>query len=310
MFKRKFVKTRRDKRSYTGRFAPSPSGPLHIGSLVCAVASFLDARANGGRWLVRIEDIDPPREQAGAADNILKSLEQHDLLWDDQVLYQSSRSEAYRAALEDLQRAQLVYRCNCTRQRLKALPGDYDNHCRQCPPAKDEPAALRLNLSQIPATHNGICFTDGIQGEQCWQIRSDGDFCVHRKDGLFAYQLAVVLDDIFQNITHVVRGADLLDATAKQIALFFAFDTDPPAYAHHPVITDTQGRKLSKQNHAPALNLAAPQANLIQACRFLGMDIGSEHLTQKPSDILSWAIEHWDRARVPATKSGMLPGLG
>ena len=298
-----------DDIAYIGRFAPSPSGPLHIGSLVCALASFLDARANGGQWLVRIEDIDPPREQAGAADDILKSLEQHHLLWDGQVLYQSCRSEAYRAALEELQNAHLVYRCNCTRQRLKSLPGDYDNHCRTHPPAQQKPAALRLNLNQVPATRNGIHFCDGIQGEQCCHVRDDGDFCVHRKDGLFAYQLAVVVDDIFQNITNVVRGADLLDVTAKQIAVFHALHADPPAYAHHPVITDAQGRKLSKQNHAPALNLAQPQANLIQACRFLGMNIGSEHLSQKPSDILDWAIANWDRTQVPPIKSGTLPTL-
>ena len=261
--------------TYVGRFAPSPTGPLHFGSLVCALASYLDAKRHDGKWLLRIEDIDPPREQPGAADAIRRTLEVHGLCWDGEVRYQSQRSEAYWDCLNDLKKSRLIYPCNCTRARLTPLGGRYDGYCRRHPPAANEPCALRLKVTGLPAEFrhidNAIEFVDRIQGIQKEDIaRVSGDFVIHRKDGLFAYQLAVVVDDIDQGVTDIVRGDDLLDTTARQIFLYHILGKKPPRYAHIPVVKDQHGNKLSKQNHAPAIDDSVPANNLLAALTTLG----------------------------------------
>lgn len=262
-------------RPYIGRFAPSPTGPLHFGSLVCALASYLDAKRHGGQWLLRIEDIDPPREQPGAADAIKRTLEAHGLYWDGEVRYQSQRSDAYWECLNELKKLDLVYPCNCTRARLASLNGPYDGHCRRHPPPAGEACALRLKVIELPEAfrqvNNNIEFRDRICGAQSENIEMiSGDFVTHRKDGLFAYQLAVVVDDIDQGVTDVVRGDDLLDTTARQIFLYHILGKTPPSYAHIPVIKDAQGNKLSKQNHAPAVDDSTPVENLQRALTCLG----------------------------------------
>ena len=289
---------------YIGRFAPSPSGPLHFGSLVCALASFLDARARCGTWLVRIEDIDPPREPKGAREAILQCLEAHGLHWDGELWLQSGRHEAYRALLAWLEKAELVYRCNCTRRRLQSLAGTYDGYCRNHPPPPGQAAALRLKVADLPATYGSvgshIAFSDDIQGRQEEDLRQTcGDFVIHRKDGLFAYQLAVVADDIAQQITHVVRGSDLLDTTARQIFLFKLLGQTPPRYSHIPVLVDQQGQKLSKQNHATPVGNASAGDNLWRACRCLGLLPPAALRRAEPSELLAWAGAHWRLDRVP-----------
>lgn len=292
---------------YVGRFAPSPSGPLHFGSIVCALASYIDAKRHGGQWLVRIEDIDPPREQPGASDQILRSLEAHGLHWDREVRYQSGRSEAYRAALDWLQREDLLYRCTCTRKRLAPLNGRYDGRCRFHPVDDEIPAALRLKVRDLPSpfahveTH--IAFTDRIKGALVEDLpQTGGDFVIHRKDGYFAYQLAVVIDDIDQGVTDIVRGDDLLDTTAKQIYLYDLLGQRRPTYSHIPVILDANGNKLSKQNHAPALNLKRASANVIDACSALGIKLGTQgdvrHLPP-PDELLAEAVTAVSTKAVP-----------
>lgn len=288
--------------SYTGRFAPSPSGPLHFGSLVCALASYLDARANNGRWLVRIEDIDPPREQPGATDAILACLEHHYLLWDDEVVYQSGRTDSYLEVLGQLRDRSLSYRCDCTRKRLADLHGNYDSYCLSRGIGSSTPAAVRLDvlrsLAEVSDLANPVTFIDGIQGEQFENLLTAGDYVIHRKDGLFAYQLAVVVDDIWQNITHVVRGADLLDTTARQILLFHLLGKPAPRYSHVPVIVDAQGNKLSKQNRAPAVDNARAGENLYLALRVLGLNPVAELQRAPPEYLIEWAVNQWHPGKV------------
>lgn len=297
--------------SYTGRFAPSPSGPLHFGSLVCALASYLDARANNGRWLVRIEDIDPPREQPGATDAILACLEHHHLFWDDEVVYQSGRSESYLETLRQLRDRSLSYRCNCTRKRLAELNGIYDSYCLSRGIASSTPAAVRLDvlrsLAEISDLKNPVSFIDGIQGEQLENLLAAGDYVIHRKDGLFAYQLAVVVDDIWQNITHVVRGADLLDTTARQILLFRLLGRSAPHYSHVPLIVDAQGNKLSKQNRAPAIDNARAGENLYLALRVLGLNPVVELQRAPPEYLIEWAVNQWHPCKVGGKSNIITP---
>lgn len=282
--------------TYIGRFAPSPSGPLHFGSLVCALASYLDAKHYRGQWLVRIEDIDPPREQQGVSDHILRCLEAHGLHWDAKVLYQSQRSDAYLDLLHWLEHEGLTYRCTCTRKRLADLNGRYDGHCRSA--ATDTaPAALRLKVTDLPDKFAQVAsrqrFDDRICGTIEEDLRERGDYVIHRKDGFFAYQLAVVADDIDQRISHVVRGDDLLDTTAKQLFLYQLLERNPPRFAHIPVVLDTNGRKLSKQNHAPALEPKQAAQNLRDALLVLGVDLPAEYRnkhTPPPAELIEFAI--------------------
>ncbi len=246
-----------------------------------------------------MEDIDPPREIPGAADAILRTLEKHQLTWDGEVLYQSSRNDAYDHYLEQLLQQGLSYRCNCTRQRLKGLSGTYDQHCLTTPPNQNSPAAIRLRADCHHRLNNG--FHDIFQGEKIDNVQPEGDFVIHRKDGLYAYQLAVVIDDAFQNISHVIRGSDLLSTTCRQRYLLQLLEFAPPQYGHFPVAINTQGNKLSKQNHAPAIDDTNPYENLAMAFQFLSHPLPTALRTAPVNEQLQWGITHWQRKKIPAT---------
>lgn len=287
---------------YIGRFAPSPSGPLHFGSLVTALASYLDAKANKGLWLVRMEDLDPPREQAGAADLILKSLEDHQLYWDGPVLYQSQRDQAYEDCLQYLLKKDWVYACDCSRQNLQATEGIYSGRCRNRQDQVKSPYALRLKLYDLPGyiSEETLVFDDLIQGSQSQNLRHDaGDIILKRRDGFYAYQLAVVLDDIEQQISHIIRGRDLLDLTARQIFFFQLLQKPVPEFGHLPLALMPNGQKLSKQNQAPALVTSAAVENLWRALVFLGQNPLVELKQSSVSELLAWAVQHWDLDKVP-----------
>ncbi|TVR61488.1 MAG: tRNA glutamyl-Q(34) synthetase GluQRS [Candidatus Competibacteraceae bacterium] len=284
-----------------GRFAPSPTGPLHAGSLVAALGSYLAARQQGGQWWVRIEDVDTPRTVPGAADAILRALERCALFWDGPVLYQSRRTERYQAALESLVAAGLAYPCTCTRRELAHQPRArdggpiYPGTCRGGVSRPDRPRAMRF---RVAAT--SVEFQDALQGLYRQHLASEvGDFVLRRADGLFAYQLAVVVDDADQGITQVVRGSDLLDSTPRQIDLQRRLGLPTPAYAHLPVALDACGEKLSKQTHAPPLDERQPSPALVAALRFLGQQPPPELERETPALIVSWALAHWRLERVP-----------
>jgi len=282
---------------YRGRFAPSPTGPLHLGSLIAALASYLDARARGGEWLMRMEDLDPPREEPGAADRILASLRGHGLHWDGDVLYQSRRHAAYAHALRRLEDAGQLFRCDCTRAML-GPGGACGGRCAPRQDAIGRRCALRLRVA--PGT--SIAFRDRVQGEQREELGATlPDFVLRRKDGLYAYQLAVVVDDGFQGITHIVRGSDLLDSTARQIHLQRCLGLPQPDYLHVPVIANRAGQKFSKQNHAPALRTAAAADNLRAALAFLRQPpppAGADC-----AEILRCAVGGWAPDAIPAALS-------
>ena len=273
-----------------------------MGSVVTALASFLDARANQGRWLVRMEDLDPPREVPGAADQILRTLEQLHLHWDEPVLYQSKRSDAYRAALERLRLQDLVYACRCSRLEL-AGSSVYPGTCRSLRLAHTAGTALRC---LVPSTE--LCFHDRLQGEQCQQLDvSVGDFVLLRKEGYFAYQLAVVVDDAWQDITDIVRGCDLLDSTPRQLFLQQRLQLPTPRYAHIPLILNAQGQKLGKQQHSPAVDTGKPARVIWQALVLLGQQPEPEWQHETPASLLQLATAHWqpellcDQHTVPET---------
>lgn len=272
-----------------------------MGSLVSALASYLHAHNAGGKWLVRMEDLDPPREQPGAADAILRSLEDHGLQWDGQVVYQSQRLAVYEEVLHYLRAQDLVYPCNCTRQDLQQMGGVYNGRCRTRNVDIHQPHALRLKLYDLPRKHSSeqLVFSDLIQGRQQQQLRTQvGDQIVRRKDGLFAYQLAVVVDDIAQQITHIIRGADLLEVSARQIFLFQLLDAPPPEYGHVPLVMNEQGQKLSKQNMAPPLDSTKAGHNLWRALHFLAQKPPQELNNADVDEVLCWARAHWQLERV------------
>ncbi|KEY60736.1 tRNA glutamyl-Q(34) synthetase GluQRS [Serratia sp. DD3] len=283
---------------YVGRFAPSPSGDLHFGSLIAALGSYLQARAQHGQWLVRIEDIDPPREVAGAADRILTTLEHYGLHWDGQVLYQSQRLDAYRATLDCLQQQGASYYCTCTRQRIQQLGGLYDGHCRQLR-LGPQGAAIRLRQSNPIYT-----FNDRLQGElQADPALAEEDFIIRRRDDLFAYNLAVVIDDHFQGVTEIVRGADLIAPTVRQIALYQQLQAPVPHYIHLPLALGHHGIKLSKQNQAPALPSGDPRPTLIKALKFLQQPQPESWQDLSLSLLLNWAVQHWCLENVPRQRA-------
>jgi len=278
------------KHGYVGRFAPSPTGPLHFGSLLAALASFLDARANGGKWLLRIEDLDPPREPAGSADLILRQLQALGMYWDDEVLYQSSRLDVYEAALKTLNELELCYPCDCTRAQIKDMGSVYNGSCRDRDDPPGKPFALRVKTEALD-----INFQDQIQGRFRQQLAADvGDFVIRRKDELFAYQFAVVIDDEFQKITDIVRGWDLLDSTPRQIYLQRVLDYQPINYAHIPIIVDETGQKLSKQAFAPSIETSSGSDLIYKALSFLGQAPAPEILNECPETQLQWAVANWD----------------
>lgn len=249
---------------YRGRFAPSPSGPLHDGSLLAAMASYLDARAQGGRWLLRIEDIDTPRCAAGADTLIMQQLQTLGMQWDEPPVWQSKRLPNYEAAFARLQAQGLIYGCACTRRMLS--DGPYPGTCRPGLPPGRTARAWRLRVPQ-----GTVHFVDRWQGPQSQDVAGEvGDFILHRADGMWAYQFVVVVDDGLQGITDIVRGNDLLDSTARQRVLAQLLGYEPPRVMHVPLLCDRTGRKLSKQNHAPALDVSHPLDTLQRAWRNLG----------------------------------------
>lgn len=277
---------------YHGRFAPSPSGPLHLGSVVTALASFLEARRRGGRWSVRIEDIDRQRERPGAADAILRELERLGLHWDGPVLYQHTRLAAYREALASLQRAGLVYACGCSRREIGG--GPYPGTCRTRALPWAAGRALRLRVPQAT-----VAFQDRLQGDYRQDLaRECGDFVLWRADGDPAYHLAVVVDDAWQRVTDIVRGADLLDSTPRQLHLQGLLGYPSPRYCHLPVVLDAAGRKLSKQTRDTAVSEAPASTVLTTALAFLGQVPPVDLHEASPAVLLSWALEGWDLSRV------------
>ncbi len=282
--------------TYRGRFAPSPTGPLHLGSLLAAVGSYLHARAAGGAWLVRIEDIDPPREQAGAATDILATLEAYGLHWDESVLYQSTRLRAYREALEHLVASGQAFRCTCTRSQIAAAnagsslpPARYPGTCRARTVSGSGRHAVRVRVQGPPQS-----FEDLLQGPQVMDLeRVSGDFVIHRREGLPAYQLAVVVDDAAQEITHVVRGIDLMDSTFRQVYLQKQLGLVTPAYLHLPVIVNTAGQKLSKQTGAAAVPREHPSRVLARVLRYLGLELPTDLEDETPAVMLQWATGRW-----------------
>lgn len=291
--------------SYLGRFAPSPTGPLHFGSLVAAVGSYLDARFFQGKWLVRMEDLDPPRMAVGAADDILRTLEAFGLFWDGEVVYQSQRGEAYRAALELLQQQGALYPCNCSRREiadstLATTPNlIYQGQCRNGMRGGRLEHAMRLITD-----NNRIQFCDRLLGNYAQRLEAEvGDFVLRRADGLFAYQLAVVVDDAAQGITHVVRGADIVDSTPRQIYLQRLLSYSTPAYLHLPLAVNAQGEKLSKQTLAPALNITNPQPQLFRVLEFLGQCPPSELARANLTELWSWAVANWAVHKIPSQRA-------
>ena len=273
---------------YRGRFAPSPSGPLHDGSLLAAMASFLDARAHGGQWLLRIEDIDTPRVTKGADALIMQQLQALGMHWDEEPVWQSTRLPLYQAAFERLKAEGRVYGCACTRRVLTG--GPYPGTCRHGLLAGQTARAWRFLAPPGIET-----FTDRWLGPLSQDVaREVGDFIIRRADNLWAYQFVVVVDDGLQGITDIVRGADLLDSTARQRLLARSLGYPPPHVLHVPLLYDEHGRKMSKQNHAPALDLAQPVATLQKAWRALGFDtLAADHIENFWQQALPlWAAKH------------------
>ena len=309
--------TEADPSGYKGRFAPSPTGPLHFGSLVAALASHADARSAGGQWLVRIEDVDVARARAGASDAILATLERYGFRWDGPVWRQSLRGEAYAEALARLRAEGLVYVCRCTRRELADAPlssiGEriYPGTCRDraLQPATDAGAGSRFAWRlRIPAAPTG--FVDRHYGPQLQDLAVEvGDFVLRRSDGLYAYQLAVVVDDAAQGITDVVRGADLLASTARQVFLQRALGYPTPRYLHVPVAIDARGDKLSKQTRAPALS-DDPLPALLAAWRFLGQATPAD-VPGSVAEFWAYAAAHWEPRRLaPAQTLPAPPAFG
>jgi glutamyl-Q tRNA(Asp) synthetase len=294
---------------YRGRFAPSPTGPLHLGSLIAAAASYLEAKTHAGQWLVRMEDLDKPREMPGVADDILHTLEIFGFEWDGEIMYQSRRQPVYESALLSLREEGLVYPCACSRKEiadsassnpaLQGLDGlIYPGTCKPGLPEGKTPRAWRIRTDDTV-----IDFNDAIQGHFSHDLsRMVGDFVLKRADGIFAYQLAVVVDDAAQGITHVVRGADLLDSTSRQIHLQRLLGYPIPAYAHVPAATNARGEKLSKQTMAPALDKQAPQKDLWQALHFLGQNPPAELQWSPIEELWQWAKSQWRLANIPRTR--------
>lgn len=289
--------------SYRGRFAPSPTGPLHFGSLVAAVGSYLDARTQGGEWLVRMEDVDAPRNVPGAAESIVATLEDYGFAWDGPILRQSDRLDAYGAALQRLRDAGLAYGCACSRKEIAdsaataAIDGGlaYPGTCRNGLPPGRSARAWRLRVDE-----GETAFDDRLQGTVAQHLERDvGDFVLLRADGQFAYQLAVVVDDAWQGITNVVRGADLLASTPRQIWLQHCLGVATPRYAHLPVATNAAGEKLAKQTLAPGLSGAQPAADLVRALDFLGQRPESALVRATVGEVWQWALAHWRFAAVP-----------
>jgi glutamyl-Q tRNA(Asp) synthetase len=290
---------------YRGRFAPSPTGPLHFGSLVAAVGSYLDARSRGGEWWLRIDDLDPPRVAPGASDDILRTLEACGMHWDGEVVHQSARSGGYHAALHLLRQQKKVYPCACSRREIadSAIAGIegyvYPGTCRDGLPAGKKARVLRLDTRRVR-----IEFDDGVQGRIAQDLEAEiGDFLVYRADGVYAYHLAAAVDDAEQGISDVVRGADLLESTPRQIYLQRLLGLPAPRYAHLPVAVDARGEKLSKQTLAPPVDRSRPAPLLAAALEFLGQGPPADLAHADLDALWRWAIANWRLDRVPRERT-------
>lgn len=284
--------TTREPAPYIGRFAPSPTGPLHFGSLVAAAASYLQAKSNDGRWLLRIEDIDPPREQPGAAESIIVALERYGFEWDGDVSYQSHSHAAHDEALNSLLARDIAYPCGCSRRDLATAPRGplgtiYPGTCRSGCDASEYAIRIRTDNSEVR-------FDDALQGVIGQRLECEsGDFVIRRRDSLIAYQLAVVVDDESQGVTEIVRGIDLIDSTPRQLWLQHLLGYRKSDYMHIPVITHANGDKLSKLTGAPGISLQAIGDTLIRALEALKQQPPADLAQSSPDAIWSWAIEHW-----------------
>jgi glutamyl-Q tRNA(Asp) synthetase len=291
-------------KTYRGRFAPSPTGPLHFGSLIAATGSYLQAKHQDGEWLLRIDDIDPPREQKGAADDILRTLEGFGFEWDENVLYQSNRLQRYQEAVDDLIKQQFAYPCSCSRasiiKKTGQIKGDiiYPGFCRNGPLVKSENSSdysIRLRCSD-----ELIQFNDAIQGKRDIHLSTlNGDFIIQRRDRLFSYQLASGIDDAEQNITEVVRGVDLLNCTPYQLHVQHMLNLSSPQYCHLPIAVNNAGQKLSKQHNAKPIDTKDSVVLLYKTLKFLGQMPPIHLMKANQEDIWSWAIKNWRANLVP-----------
>ena len=299
--------TASDKEKIIGRFAPSPTGPLHLGSLVAALGSYLIAKRMGGLWLLRMEDLDLPRVVPGIADDMMATLDKLGFQWDGEVLYQSRRTEYYRAAAEKLQQHGLAYACGCTRSEIAQIASAphedglvYPGLCRNGLPPEKVERALRVKVYD-----EVISFDDGIMGRYSQHLTAScGDFVIHRADGPYAYHLAVVVDDAACGVNQVVRGADLLASTPRQIYLQRIFDFPTPVYYHLPLVTDPDGAKLSKRDSAVSLAAGRDLEReggrlLFAALRFLGQAPPQDLQGASPAELLEWGVAHLDIPSIP-----------
>lgn len=292
-----------DTKVARGRFAPSPTGVLHLGSLVAAVASYLIAKQAGGQWIVRIEDLDPPREVEGSAKQILKSLEDFGFEWDENVYFQSQRTQHYQQILEELIESQFVYRCSCSRKMVDSRnSGVYDGYCRDRNILKKMDVAYRIKFLD---GHEE--FFDHILGHCRFDKSEDKqDFVVKRRDGFFAYQLAVVADDISQGINQIVRGSDILDSTPRQNFIYQCIGNKQPDYYHLPLVLDENGSKLSKRFNSTKIKAGEASKWLLMALSHLGQSVDSEMLTGTPKEILQHFVGCWETDKVVTAKSDNL----
>ena len=294
---------------YRGRFAPSPTGPLHFGSLVAAAGSYLDARHQQGEWLLRIEDLDPPREIAGATDSIIRTLEQLGMTWDGPISYQSQRSHLYVEALGQLWQQGSVYDCGCSRKEIAGTAvatrtgAVYPGTCRKGIAPGRSPRSVRVRVDPVTSS-----VRDRLQAPLQQQLASEvGDFIVRRADRLFSYQIAVVVDDAAQQVSHVVRGADLLDSTPRQIYLQQLLGLPTPEYLHLPVAVDSKLAKLSKQTFARPVMPDDRHSAVINALRFLRQPLPDSVHDASRDELWQWAIDHWDVTTLPACRTLAAP---
>jgi glutamyl-Q tRNA(Asp) synthetase len=305
------VMTPLTRHKYRGRFAPSPTGPLHFGSLIAAVGSYLQAKTTSGEWLVRMEDIDTPRNVPGATDDILRTLDALGFEWDGEVAYQSQRHDLYRAALDKLVAQGATFPCTCSRREIAdssmlGIEGPiYPGTCRVGPPF-----ARAARARRVRAENSTIAFTDLIQGAVAQNLATEiGDFVLRRADAIIAYQLAVVVDDADQAITEIIRGADLLTSTPRQIFLQRLLDYATPRYGHLPIATNHDGEKLSKQTLAQPIDVNNAAILLFDTLQFLGQNPPAELRQSSQKPLWDWALGHWSVANVPRTRARTAPML-
>ncbi|HDZ55759.1 MAG TPA: tRNA glutamyl-Q(34) synthetase GluQRS [Pseudomonas xinjiangensis] len=281
---------------YIGRFAPTPSGHLHFGSLLAALASYLDARSHAGSWLLRVEDLDQPRCVPGATDHILRTLEAYGMVWDGEVIRQNQRVALYQQVIDNWLDSGLAYYCDCSRQHIAKHGGVYPGTCRN----RHLPFA-HTHAVRVQAPQHEICFTDRLQGYFGQRLAAEvGDFVVKRRDGVIAYQLAVVIDDIAQGVTDIVRGADLIDSTPRQLWLYQLLKSEPPRYLHIPLVMRQQGEKLSKRLASPPIDTSMAPATLFKAIAALAQEPPADLRNAPVGEQLAWASNNWSPERLPA----------